>query len=182
MQSAGSFLDGGATHILQDTVARSNILDPEFAKKDATVLQRHFKAKRDFVLERLKSLGFKIDAEPQGTFYIWANVVDLPPPLNNGMEFFENALLYKVICVPGIFFDINPGKRRELFHSPFHHYIRLSCGPPLEQLKKGLDHFETMITHFRTKLLVSNSPQVKARGMVADATSAQEAAADIATD
>merc|ERR1712227_797527 len=60
MQSAGSFLDGGATHILH----------PEFAKKDATVLQRHFKAKRDFVLERLKSLGFKIDAEPQGTFYI----------------------------------------------------------------------------------------------------------------
>jgi len=151
MQSAGSFLDGGANHILQDTVVKSNLLDPDFVKADATVLQKHFKTKRDFIVKRLLEIGFKIDSEPQGTFYIWANVIDLPPPLNNGMQFFEEALKYKVICVPGIFFDVNPGKRRELFNSPYHHYIRLSCGPPLENLKRGLDHFERMINEKRSQ-------------------------------
>ena len=92
MQSAGSFLDGGANHILQDTLARSNLSDPDFVRADATALQRHFKNKRDIVVKRLKEIGFKIDAEPNGTFYVWANVENFPAPLNNGMQFFETAL------------------------------------------------------------------------------------------
>jgi aspartate/methionine/tyrosine aminotransferase len=83
---------------------------------------------------RLKKMGIKVDHEPEATFYIWANLSDLPAPLDNGIQFFEEALTVNVICVPGIFFDINPGKRRELFFSPFHHYVRLSFGPPLEEL------------------------------------------------
>merc|ERR1711974_44644 len=149
MQSAGSFLDGGANHVLQDTLARSNLLDPEFVKADATALQIHFKHKRDTVVARLKEIGFKIDAEPHGTFYIWANLENFPAPLNNGMQFFETALLSKVICVPGIFFDVNPGKRRELFNSPYHHYVRFSCGPPLEVLVRGLDSLEKMIKEYK---------------------------------
>jgi hypothetical protein len=31
-----------------------------------------------------------------------------------------------VIVVPAIFFDINPGRRRDLLSSPYHHYVRLS--------------------------------------------------------
>lgn len=149
MQSAGSFLDGGANHVLQDTLARSNLLDPEFVKEDAAALQRHFRHKRDVVQKRLTEIGFKIDSEPQGTFYIWANLENFPAPLNNGMQFFEIALKYKVICVPGIFFDVNPGKRRELFNSPYHHYVRFSCGPPLATLERGLNHLQTMINEYK---------------------------------
>ena len=41
--------------------------------------------------------------------------------------------------IPGIFFDINPSHRRNLFNSPCHHFVRLSFGPPLADLDKGLD-------------------------------------------
>jgi hypothetical protein len=41
--------------------------------------------------------------------------------------------------IPGIFFDINPSHRRNLFSSPCHHFVRLSFGPPLESLDMGID-------------------------------------------
>ena len=37
----------------------------------------------------------------------------LPPPLDDGMGFFRAALDKQVITVPGEFFDVNPGKRRQ---------------------------------------------------------------------
>ena len=51
--------------------------------------------------------------------------------------FFEELLKEHTIVIPGIFFDINPAHRRNLFHSPCHHFVRLSFGPPLEDLDKG---------------------------------------------
>lgn len=47
--------------------------------------------------------------------------------------------------VPGIFFDLNPAKRRDLFDSPCHHFIRLSYGPTMETLKTGLDGIERIV-------------------------------------
>ena len=47
--------------------------------------------------------------------------------------------------VPGIFFDLNPAKRRDLFDSPCHHFVRLSYGPRMEHLEKGLDGIERII-------------------------------------
>jgi hypothetical protein len=49
--------------------------------------------------------------------------------------------------IPGIFFDINPAHRRNLFNSPCHHYVRLSFGPPMEDLDKG-ELAATLISHF----------------------------------
>ena len=45
------------------------------------------------------------------------------------MSFFRAALERKVICVPGEFFDVNPGKRRSGRPSRFRHYVRFSFGP-----------------------------------------------------
>ncbi|KAI8909460.1 aminotransferase [Powellomyces hirtus] len=135
IQAAGSFLDGGANHVLQQ--AAIPLLEPERVRSDAAALQRHFKMKRDFVMGKLQEMGLKLRT-PDATFYIWLDLRSLPEPLNNGLHFFEECLAEKVILVPGIFFDINPGRRRELFHSPFHHYVRLSFGPPLDQLERGL--------------------------------------------
>ncbi|KAJ3005475.1 hypothetical protein HKX48_000655 [Thoreauomyces humboldtii] len=135
MQAAGSFLDGGANHPLQQ--AAIPLLEPSRVDKDSAALQRHFKSKRDFVIKKLHELGLKART-PDATFYVWLDLSTLPEPLNNGLHFFEECLAEKVILVPGIFFDINPGRRRELFHSPFHHFVRLSFGPPMEQLERGL--------------------------------------------
>lgn len=57
--------------------------------------------------------------------------------LTSLQTFFEELLKEKTIVIPGIFFDINPSHRRDLFHSPCHHFVRLSFGPPLEVLNRG---------------------------------------------
>jgi len=51
--------------------------------------------------------------------------------------------------VPGIFFDLNPAKRRDLFVSPCHHFVRLSYGPKMETLKMGLDGIERVVKRAR---------------------------------
>lgn len=137
LSQSGSYLDGGANHPLQ--LAAIELLEPSRVEQERLALQTHFKKKRDYVLERLRRLGLKVDIPPTSTFYIWLNLDYLPPPLNNGLTFFEELLKEKTIVIPGIFFDINPSHRRNLFSSPCHHYVRLSFGPPMEDLKKGLD-------------------------------------------
>ena len=51
--------------------------------------------------------------------------------------------------IPGIFFDINPSHRRDLFNSPCHHFVRLSFGPPHEDLERGLDAIEELLKKAR---------------------------------
>ena len=54
------------------------------------------------------------------------------------MSFFKAALKEKVICVPGEFFDINPGKRRSGRPSRFRQYVRFSFGPELKVVEEGV--------------------------------------------
>ncbi|KAL4247424.1 Aspartate/prephenate aminotransferase-like protein [Abortiporus biennis] len=137
LSQSGSFLDGGANHPLQ--LAAIPLLKPERAMAEKLALQKHFKHKRDHVLNRLEKLGLKVAVPPQATFYVWLDLEGLPAPLNNGLTFFEELLKEKTIVIPGIFFDINPAHRRNLFNSPCHHFVRLSFGPPLKDLDMGLD-------------------------------------------
>ncbi|KAF8205765.1 aminotransferase [Mycena galopus ATCC 62051] len=138
LSQSGSFLDGGANHPLQ--LAALPLLDPEFVKTEREALQRHFKAKRDHVLKRLHNMQLDVDIPPQATFYIWLNLERLPAPLNNGLTFFEELLKEQTIVIPGIFFDINPSHRRNLFSSPCHH---------LSDLDKGMDAFERVLKKAR---------------------------------
>ncbi|KAH9011613.1 pyridoxal phosphate-dependent transferase [Lactarius pseudohatsudake] len=137
LSQSGSFLDGGANHPLQ--LAAVPLLDPQHVHSERIALQKHFKMKRDHVLKRLKAIGVEVTLPPVATFYIWLNLENLPDPINNGLTFFEELLKEKTIVIPGIFFDINPAHRRNLFNSPCHHFVRLSFGPPLEDLDKGID-------------------------------------------
>ncbi|KAI3619339.1 Aspartate aminotransferase family protein [Moniliophthora roreri] len=137
LSQSGSFLDGGANHPLQ--LAAIPLLDPARVYEEKIALQKHFKKKRDHVLKRLHDLSLDVEVPPNSTFYIWLNLERLPAPLNNGLTFFEELLKEQTIVIPGIFFDINPSHRRNLFNSPCHHFVRLSFGPPLEDLDKGLD-------------------------------------------
>jgi aspartate/methionine/tyrosine aminotransferase len=139
--SAGSFLDGGANHPFQH--AALGLLQTDNATQETLAIQRHFLRKRDYTLERLRGMGIGVEMEPQGTFYVWANLEALPPPLNDGMTFFREGLKEKVITIPGIFFDVNPDKRR--FHARYEHYCRVSFGPEMEKLERGLDALERMI-------------------------------------
>ena len=143
VSSVGSFLDGGPSHPTQQ--AAIPLLDPEVADAEAVALRATFKAKRDYMIERLARMGVQIDAEPAGAFYVWGSVRHLPAPLNTDIGFFRGGLEQRVITVPGRFFDINPGKRRSGLQSRFDTHVRFSFGPAMETLKQGLDGLERMI-------------------------------------
>lgn len=139
--SAGSFLDGGANNPFQKQVIQ--LLDLDYVKQETKALQACFLEKRNYTLDRLLKMGIQVEAKPQGAFYIWANLSGLPEPLNDGMSFFEEGLKERVITVPGVFFDVNPEKRRT--YARYRQYCRVSFGPEMEVLVQGLDALERVI-------------------------------------
>jgi N-succinyldiaminopimelate aminotransferase len=141
--SAGSFLDGGGSKPLQRAAVA--LLDDAGVRAETEAIHRTFSEKRRLTLERLERMGVRFDRAPDGTFYAWGNVGLLPPPLNDGMGFFKEALRHKVICVPGEFFDVNPGKRRSRHASRFRSYVRFSFGPSKETLLTAFDRLEALI-------------------------------------
>ncbi|KZF24863.1 PLP-dependent transferase [Xylona heveae TC161] len=145
--SCGSYLDGGTNVPFQE--AAISMLEPTKVRSEMKALQTHFKDKRDYVLGRLEEIGFTLDYVPDSTFYLWLDLSTLPPSIADGLNFFQACLQEKVIVVPGIFFDLNPSRRRDLFDSPCHHFVRLSYGPRMDVLKKGLDGIERVVNKHR---------------------------------
>lgn len=145
--SCGSYLDGGTNVPFQE--AAIPMLEPELVKKEMVALQHHFREKRDYVVSRLRATGFHIKLVPDSTFYLWLDLEGLPNAISDGLNFFQACLEEKVIVVPGIFFDLNPARRRDLFDSPCHHFVRFSYGPKLEVLKMGCDGIERVVTKFK---------------------------------
>ncbi|WP_235826885.1 pyridoxal phosphate-dependent aminotransferase [Facilibium subflavum] len=144
--SAGSFLDGGAVHAIQK--AAIPLLDPLHAQKEAISIQHTFVKKRDYMVTRLREMGFVLPMIPQGSFYCFASLENLPEALQDGMAFFKALLKYKVICVPGEFFDVNPGQRRRSINKRLKKYVRLSFGPSLAEITRGLDHIQELLDQF----------------------------------
>ena len=141
--SAGSFLDGGPNHPFQ--VPAMALLDPEYVYEETRAIQRHFLKKRAYTLDRLRDMGIMVEAEPTGAFYVWANLAQLPPPLNDGLSFFNAGLKENVITVPGVFFDVNPERRREV--ARYGNYTRISFGPSMDKLEQGLDALARIIAN-----------------------------------
>lgn len=148
LASAGSFLDGGGSKPLQR--AALPLLSPDYVTQETHAIQGAFRKKRDMMLSRLERLGVRIDRMPDGTFYAWGSVAELPPGLNDGMSFFRSALEEKVITVPGEFFDVNPGKRRRGSTSRFKSYVRFSFGPSYECLEKALGRLDDLVLRSST--------------------------------
>ncbi len=143
LASAGSFLDGGCACPMQRAALK--LVQPEIAEQEANAIRTAFSAKRQLMFNRLRALGVSVAPHPQGAFYCWGELSALPQGLNTGMLLFRKALEVGVIIVPGVFFDINPGKRRPDRASRFGHFARFSFGPPLQEIERGLDQLDQLI-------------------------------------
>ena len=143
LASAGSFLDGGACRPLQR--AAIPLLETDHVLAETRAIQQTFRRKRDLLLNRLTAMGVRVERPPEGTFYVWGNVGGLPEPISTGMGFFREALNHQIICVPGQFFDVNPGQRRQRAVSRFDQHVRFSFGPAEETLVSGLERMEAML-------------------------------------
>lgn len=141
--STGSFLDGGGSKPLQRRAV--SLLDPALVRAETAAIHTAFLRKKQIAIDGLTAAGIRFDLAPDGTFYCWADVSGLPEGLNDGMSFFKAALKQKVICVPGEFFDINPGKRRSGRPSRFRQYVRFSFGPEESIVAEGIRRIREMV-------------------------------------
>lgn len=141
--SAGSFLDGGGSKPMQR--AAVPLLSLEHARAETEAIHATFLRKRDLLVAGLERIGVTIDSQPQGTFYVWGSVADLPEGINDGQSFFRAALDHRVIVVPGEFFDVNPGKRRASRASRFRRHVRFSFGPSETVIARALDRLARMV-------------------------------------
>lgn len=147
IESAGSFLDGGGSRPQQR--AAVELMEPGLVTAESKAIREAFLPKRELVLRRARELGMRVHPEPAGTFYAFVSVRDLPEPISDGMAFFRAALEHNVICVPGVFFDVNPGRRRAQRLSRFHQHVRLSFGPAQDEVSRGMDRLEEMIRGYQ---------------------------------
>lgn len=145
--SSGSFLDGGGSRPLQR--AAVPLMDPVTVRAETSAIRETFLRKRRILVDGLRDVGMRLDLEPEGTFYVWADLRRLPEPLNEGMGFLQAAMDEKVICVPGEFFDVNPGKRRGRHASRFRTYARFSFGPEEEVVAEGVRRIAEMVRRAR---------------------------------
>ncbi|MEM8606727.1 MAG: pyridoxal phosphate-dependent aminotransferase [Myxococcota bacterium] len=141
--SAGSFLDGGGVAPMQR--AAVDLVQDAPTRSETHAIRTEFRKKRDFLVGALRSLGVKFDLEPEGTFYAWGDLSALPESIRSGDDFFQAALDEQVICVPGHFFDVNPGKRRSGRPSRFVNHVRFSFGPPMEVLEDAVARLSQVV-------------------------------------
>jgi aspartate/methionine/tyrosine aminotransferase len=143
VSSSGSFLDGGGSKPLQRSAVP--LLAPALVRAETAAIREAFLRKRGLLGEGLHVAGVRFDLAPEGTFYWWGDVSTLPAKLNTGMTFFQQALEHQVICVPGEFFDVNPGKRRSGRPSRFRNYVRFSFGPEERAVVEGVRRIQEMV-------------------------------------
>lgn len=101
--------------------------EPEVAERRAIYDER-----RRYMLSRLKNMGFEVEVEPQGAFYIFCNAKKFTADSYRfAFDVLENA---HVGITPGVDF----GKNGE-------GYVRFSYANSLDNIKKGMDRLETYL-------------------------------------
>lgn len=97
------------------------------------MMRKTYERRRDFMLPRLKDMGFHIPVDPEGAFYIYAGIGKWRL---DSMEFVERALSEaKVALTPGYDFG--------LFKADSH--IRFSYANSLEMLKEGCERLDAWL-------------------------------------
>ncbi|MEO0649144.1 MAG: pyridoxal phosphate-dependent aminotransferase [Planctomycetota bacterium] len=138
----GAALDGGASRLAQ--AAASAVLDGDRLDAELTATATHFAKKRALAVKRLTELGLKVLDTSRTSFFVWADLSELPEPFDESLALYKRCLQNRVITVPGEAFDVDPGRRRR-GDSPYHSWMRFSLGPSLDNLRMGLDRLSKAI-------------------------------------
>ncbi len=136
-----SGIDGGPSLPIQR--AALQLFEAERVDKESHALRKVFSRKKNIMLNSLRKNGVICSSDANSTFYIWADISQLPSGLNDADRFFKEALQRKVICVPGYMFDIHPGQPKKA--SAFNRHVRFSFGPEEGNIKMGLEKITELI-------------------------------------
>lgn len=108
-----------------------------FNPETISILESHkeeFKQRRNFLLPALKHLGFKVEVEPQGAFYIYANCEKFT---NDSYEFAYDLL-------ENIGVAITPGK--DFGENNANSYVRFAYTTSIKQLEEGVKRLTAYLT------------------------------------
>ena len=100
-----------------------------FKPETIAILESHkeeFKQRRNYLLPELKKLGFKIEVEPQGAFYIYANCE----------KFTNDSYKFAYDLLENIGVAITPGK--DFGENKANAYVRFAYTTSLDCLKEGV--------------------------------------------
>ena len=106
-------------------------------EEDLEGMRKTYQARRDFMIPALKEIGFSIPVEPEGAFYIYA---DISRWGIDSMEFVERALMEaKVALTPG--YDFGSYKAGS--------HVRFSYANSLDMLKLGCERLDVWLKSLR---------------------------------
>lgn len=102
--------------------------------------RQEFAQRRDFMLPRLRELGFKIDVEPQGAFYLYADISRFCEQGGDAFSFCQHFLETEYVAfTPGLDF----GRHRAKTHVRFAYTQNISrLQLALERIEKGLQSWQ----------------------------------------
>ncbi len=115
--SANSFVQRGGLAALQ------RVHDEIHAMKDI------YNKRRKYMIQRLKGIGFTLNVEPQGAFYVFANA----------KAFTKDSKAFAFRILEETYVGVAPGID---FGTGGEGYIRFSYANSMENIKKGLDRLE----------------------------------------
>ncbi len=111
------------------TVQAAGIVALQDAKNDIVKMKTIYNERREYMISRLRGLGFGIAVEPTGAFYVFANAKHISgDSYKLAFDILENA---HVGVTPGIDF----GKNGE-------GYLRFSYANSMENISKGMDRIK----------------------------------------
>ena len=95
--------------------------------------KEEFKQRRDFLLPRLKELGFKIEVEPQGAFYIYANCE----------KFSKDSYKFAYDLLENIGVAITPGK--DFGSNKANSFVRFAYTTSIDRLEEGVNRLSNYL-------------------------------------
>lgn len=114
-------------------VQRGGVAALRNAKQDARRMVTEFDIRRKKMIEGVRELGFGLDHEPEGAFYVFVNAAGLNPDSRElAFDILEKA---HVAVTPGI--DFGPGGEG---------YVRFSYAVSLEDIEEGIKRLGNYIS------------------------------------
>lgn len=107
-----------------------------FSPENISILESRcaeFQQRRDFLLPALRELGFKIDAEPQGAFYLYCDVSDFT---HDSMQFVEDLLEQAGVA-------LTPGMDFGEYHADTH--VRVAYTTSMDRLEEGVKRLRAFL-------------------------------------
>lgn len=108
-----------------------------FKPETISILEDHkieFKQRRDYLLPELKKIGFKIEVEPQGAFYIYANCE----------KFTNDSFKFAYDLLENIGVAITPGK--DFGNNKENIYVRFAYTTSIGRLEEGIVRLAKYLT------------------------------------